>query len=192
MKRWMNCFLYAGMMLVFSHAHGALSYTSGHADIGLGFYDGELEFHFHAESAWIGGIPGVSGEFEPDDILIVVPDHAAVLRPDGSEWGFTGTGAGMPVWVLPQHHHHDEGDHDEIPFLGLGTEEIPLGVLLNDTVTLRASSVNGPGHFSLWQMDAFGMPVVYISTFDPASANELTLPAGLHGLQLGIFGSGPV
>ncbi len=181
MKCWMYCFLYAGMMLVFSNAQGALLYTSGHADIGLGFHDGGPEFHFHAEDACIGGVPDVSGEFEPDAVLIVVPDHAVLLRPDGSEWNFVGTGAGMPLWVLPQHHHHGDGGHEEIPLLGLGTEEIPLELLLNDTVAIRAAVVNGPGHFSLWQMDAFGMPVVYVSTFDPASAYELVVRAGLHG-----------
>lgn len=181
MKRWMNCLFCVGFAWIFSNAQGALTYTAGHADIGLGFHDGRLEFHFHAEGACLGGVSGVSGEFEPDDIWIVVPDHAAVLRPDGSEWAFTGTNTGMPIWILPQHHHHEDGGHEEIPFLGLSAQEIPLGVWLNNTVTLRVGTVNGPGDFSLWQMDAFGMPVVYISTFDPASASELILSAGLHG-----------
>lgn len=183
MKCWMYCFLYAGMMLVFSNAQGALLYTSGHADIGLGFHDGGPEFHFHAEDACIGGVPDVSGEFEPDAILVVVPDHVMTILSGGSSWAFTGTTAGSPIWILPQHHGADGHGHEDedMPFLGIGTEEIPSGLFVGNQVSLTLGSISGPGHFSLWQTDPFGEPIVYMSSFDPASANVLVLPVGLHG-----------
>lgn len=184
MKRSLYIF---SCMLVFSIASpslAALSYSGGHADIGVAYEDGALNLHFHAEGADIGGLEDVSGEYHPDEITILIPDHALTVRQDGPQWAFTGNAAGQALWVLPQTHSHShtEDHHDhEVPFLGIGAEELPTGLFQGDQVTMTLLSVSGPGDFSLWTADAFGLPTAYMSSFDPASATALALAAGLHG-----------
>jgi surface-anchored protein len=170
--------------MITSPASAAITYTGGHADVGVNYDEGQWEFHFHAEGADIDGLHDVHGEFAPDEIVIRVPNHALGLCPAGAQWNFLGVAAGQPLWSLPQHAHDhgqdDDDDHD-MPFLGIGAEELAAGIFVNDQVTLTLAAVVGPGHFSLWQTDSFGDPVVYMSTADPDSTVPLLLTAGAHG-----------
>ncbi|MHC5060409.1 MAG: choice-of-anchor M domain-containing protein [Planctomycetota bacterium] len=166
----------------------AVHYTVGHADVGINYEEGAWDLHIHAEGADIGGLEDVDGEFEPDAIITVIPDHAEHIRETGSQWDFIGVAAGQPLWRLPQH-ENDGGDHSghdhEIPFLGIGTHELASDIFVDDKITLSLVSASffgsGPGHFSLWNTDEFNQTVVYMSSFDPSVETDLNLYAGLHG-----------
>ena len=119
-------------------------FTGGHADIGMAEEDG-LALHFHAEGATINGINGVEAEYEPDKIVISIPDTAK----NGS------------LWILPQSHEH------KVPFLGIGTGEADSGKYENDTINftlLSMTSAPTGGNFSLWQTDAFNKEIIFMST----------------------------
>jgi len=82
---------------------------------------------------------------------------------------------GAPVWILPQ--SHKEGLLD----LGLGTEGIEAGVMLDDEVRLELSRFRGPGEFFLYLVDGFGVPTVFFDTRDGIGATDVhTLMAGSH------------
>ncbi len=125
-------------------------YTDGHADIGIVFEGGELEFVVESEgTAVIGGVPNVPAgtEFDPADINIVVSNNAVAPRPAGAVWDTVGNNAGDPTWIIPE---NDPGLGLDIPWLGVATEEIPLNTFVNDEITLTFEGATGPGTVTFW------------------------------------------
>lgn len=149
-------------------------YLAEHGDFGIGLEDGQLDLHIHLHAGTI-----VDGEplaedtvFEPSQLIVVATHEAIQSRPAGEVWHATGADANEPLWVLPQH------EREGLPAFGVSTEEIDVGMLVDDVVTLELRYSQGPGDVSLWADDAFGQPSFLLSTH----AQKLggTLPAGLH------------
>ncbi len=158
-----------------------LVYTSGHADIGLGYADGDLELHWHfSDEAVVGGqtIGGGEKEFGPDEIAARVPSHRERTRPAGSQWDFTGTTAGGKLWVLPI------AEDPSAPFLGWATDELTPSDWQSITWSMTDWSIPTGGAFSLWDLDEFGGPQARFSTANPASTMaDNTFPAILGSHQ---------
>ena len=155
--------------LTFSLQAVTVDYTAGHADMGLAEGTG-LELHLHAENATIDGTSGVEGEYEPDEVIIVVPNSTMFARPAGTQWDKIGNASGENTWRLPQ------SQQTGVPFLGIGAEEASLGTYVDNEITLTLLSMTGPasGEFSMWQTDGFGTPTFFMSTSD-AGADSIVI-----------------
>lgn len=153
---------------------------TGHADIGLAYEDGAWDLHVHDETN--------DTEYEPGGALLFVGPDAKTVQPAGSQWEFLGAGAGNDLWVLPQN------QNPNLLFLGVGTEEVEPGAFasyletdprVNATaawVRLTLRDVRGPGEFSVFQTDAFGNPIVWMSTADNGITDDdsLFISVGSH------------
>jgi len=158
---------------------GAAYYTSGHADIGLG-EGNEVKLHLHAHSGAIfdGSPLQDDTEFEPDEVIIVVPNTTQFSRPSGAAWDFLGNAAGAATWRLPA--SAAAATAENAPFLGIGAEDVDLGVFVDNTLTLTLVAVNGPGHFSLYKV-SLGTPTAYMASSDGiTAADAITAAAGSH------------
>ena len=147
-------------------------YTDGHADIGVD-YDGTLNLHFHAHAgATINGVDiPADEEFEPTDVVTIVPGPAQP-RPVGAAFDFIGVGAGAPLWRLPQ------SPQAGVPFLGIASEELDPADWTGEMTWSLLSVVAPPGgEFSLWK-STIGGPVVELSTAD--GILSFTDPIGSH------------
>ena len=167
------------LMISISPAGAAYYYTSGHADIGLG-EGSEVELHLHAHSgAIIDGSPLTDDtEFEPDEVIIVVPNTTQFSRPAGSAWDFLGNAAGAPTWRLPS--SNASATAENAPFLGIGAEEVDLGAFVNNQLTLALVAVDGPGYFSLYKV-SLGTPTAYMASSDGIDGSDkITVNAGGH------------
>lgn len=155
--------------LAVSAAEAALVYTSGHADLGVAYEGGELDFHLHAEGATVGGVDVDDGEYAADEVVILVSPAAMLTVP--VDFAPLGVAAGETIWVLP------ETENPVLPFLGLATEELSSGDWGNITFTLGGvTSPSGAGHFALWQTGSFGSILLRMSTADPGEDGVTMLP----------------
>lgn len=137
-----------------------------HIDLGIGFEDNSFDLHLHDEDAEV--------EYDPREAALVVGEAALANRAMGSEFDFIGVAAGQPIYVLPQ------VEDVELPFLGVGAEEIGSGVFQSDSIELRLKSVAGPGQFSLWQ-SGVNTPTVSMASADGISESDRVLViAGGH------------
>jgi surface-anchored protein len=162
MKKAAVCSLLSAIALSLNGA----TLVTGHVDLGIGYADGVWDLHVH------DGVNDI--EFEPDDVVLQVGESAKTTVPGTAGFAFLGN-AGDPIWILPQAHNHS------LLFLGIAAEEIDSGVFQNNQVALSLKAVSGPGHFSLYQTDGFGSPVVFINTRDGIDANDyFTLSVGSH------------
>jgi surface-anchored protein len=127
-------------------------FSEGHGDIGFGYHDGELHPHVHLH----GG-----GEFEPDEITILVP---GTVYTDDVEDGLSafreipqslGLAAGAKFWNL--YANGELADETKSPYLGLSAEEIPDDVLVDDQITIELTDFSGPGEFTLWASSGIEM-----------------------------------
>ncbi|WP_083434850.1 choice-of-anchor M domain-containing protein [Rhodopirellula islandica] len=142
-------------------------YSSGHADIGLAYEDGELNLHYHfGGGAVLNGVAlAAEAEFNPtnDGVYVRVPNTSSASFtsvPSGLE--FTGMNPdGTPAidfWVLPQ------VTTAGVPFLGFGTGELNsadwdnnLSFRLTDVqFTPQGDGVAGQGYFSVYQPGSTG------------------------------------
>lgn len=169
-----------GIGLCLAVQHSALAdirFSSGHGDIGVGYSGpGALELHWHMEEgAVVGGnnIPAGGSEFEPSEVFAWVPTSSSFLRDASSSWNFIGNAAGETTFFLP------ETDTPGVIFLGFGSEELTAGDWFSTNLSWNISSFSGPGHFSMYNLDGLGNPVVAASTFN--SALEFTTVLGDHG-----------
>lgn len=108
---------------------------------------------------------------ELDHVEIVVGPKAVQFSSFGAAWSFLG-GADRYIYVLPQ------SEITGLPFLGLNSEELN-GEDFAAAPTLTLTSVEGPGDFFLYQVDAFGQPLVVMNSADSGD-NSYSLPLGTH------------
>jgi surface-anchored protein len=140
--------------------------TTGHTDVGVNYEDDAWDLHVHAEALGL--------EYEPDGVWLKVMPTARTTVPSAPAYGFLGA-AGSSIWVLPAIQRPD------LLFLGFGTEELASGIFANNAVTLALKSVEGPGHFIVYQVDAFGSPIVFYNSRDGLDTNDVrTLLGGGH------------
>lgn len=146
-----------------------VEYSAGHADIGVAYEAGELHLHYHFGSgAVLDGAPlAGEAEYDPDEIYVRVADS----RKFTLDRGALGLGVGLgDVWVLPQ------SNVAGVPFLGIATEEVPLGI---GSIRFSLTGMTGPGEFSLGQ---FGLPnSIYWDSFDGIdSSDQFSMAAEQH------------
>ncbi|MGI9242009.1 MAG: choice-of-anchor M domain-containing protein [Verrucomicrobiales bacterium] len=161
-------------------------FTAEHGDVfAVGYEGGELEPHVHIEGGFVNGVFVDDDEYEPDDIVTVVPqssfDYISGVggRPAGSEWDPIGVASGAGFYFLPQVDGGPGGaDALGAPFAGIGTEELDAGDW-STPISIQLVSVSGPGNFSFWQ-DGFS-PAFFMSSADGIDGSDVyTQPAGGH------------
>jgi surface-anchored protein len=155
-------------------------FTIEHVDLGLAEGTG-LGLHWHDEDNGL--------EYAPHEaVAFIDPVEAKLVRPAGSTWDFLGMSAGQDVWILPQ------TANPSLPFLGVGAEDAAPGTfdlwnpgdlrgasLLARWLELSLVSFSGPGAFSIYTTNGFGVPTVWMSTFaTPGQGNALFVPEGGH------------
>ncbi len=158
----------AASLLTGGHIDGpAFGYVSN-ADFALDpLLTQGFEPHFHneggADGAVVDGVVQVDeSEFEPGDLIVVVP-----------ELSVTTVNSTSYFW-LPE--TEQAAADNGAPFLGIGLEELTASDWVGSTVSLKLLSITGPGDFLLWQDGGLGGANVF---FDGAG-DTMTLTAGSH------------
>ena len=128
-----------------------------------------FEPHFHNEGGPDGAIiDGVrqetESEFEPGDLTVVV--------------GLTSTTTlgGTSYYWLPE--TETAAATNNVPFLGIGLEELAAADWSGGIVTITLLNHFGPGEFRLWQDDGFGGAIDFIDT--DGGAMSFNIAAGTH------------
>lgn len=149
-----------------AHATGTVTTLSqGHVDVfGVAHEDGDLRLHVHAED--------LGAEFEPHEVNLVVTRDARTAVPADPAYAFLGA-PGAPVWILPQ------TEDPNLLFAGLAADEVPVGIFVDDTVTVSVVAVLAPGGFSIFTNDATGAPVKLVDSQD-GLPDRVGLTAGDH------------
>ena len=149
-------------------------YLAEHGDFDIGFADGQLHLRIHLHAGTIVDGEPLAKEtvFDPGQLIVVATEEAEIPRPAGELWEPTGAEPNDALWVLPQI------GREHVPAFGLATEEIDPGFFVDDTVVLSLRYLNGPGDFSLWQSDAFGIPTFLFSSH--ANLVAAGVPVGRH------------
>lgn len=147
--------------------------TGGHIDgPAFGYATvGGFEPHFHNE----GGPDGVmingvreenATEYEADELVVFVnPTSTTSL-------------GGTSYYWLPE--TETAAAANNVPFVGLGLEELTLSEWVGGTVSLTLLSITGPGQFRLWQDDGFGGAIDYIDTDNSLLAFNLAPGSHTH------------
>lgn len=137
--------------------------SEGHVDvIGIAYEAGELELHVHDEET--------DTEYAPGEVLLKADNEAKTTVPAG--YDFIGA-PGTKAWILP------DTEVEGLLFAGIGTEEIALGDLVGDSVTLTVHDAEGRGDVALYNVDDFGNPEVRFDSNDGAGSWEVA--AASHG-----------
>jgi surface-anchored protein len=169
----------------FRSASAQSIYTSGHADVGVGYDDiaEEFEPHWHTGvGAVVDGVSqGADAEFAPVDLIARTTATRTTPSGGGGLAGLLGVPDGTSIWVL--------GSTTYQPNLGFGTEELdPLDWTTPITITfdpLSSTMPSGTAQFGLYTTNLAGTSVVdrLFSTFDPLDTdfgNALDINAGDH------------
>jgi surface-anchored protein len=165
----------AVVVLCQTPARAQVVLTAGHADIGLGFGNGQWNLHVHDEDNGVeyapSGAPGATNW-----ALLQVGQSARTSRPPGTQWNFLGAPAGGNVWILPQ------TQNPSLLFLGVAAEiEPPDAFSSQITLTLKALFGPAGANFSVWTTDQFGNPTARMASFDGiTAADSLAVPIGGH------------
>lgn len=108
--------------------------------------------------------------YASNQCAVVCPESMKFLLPPGTPLG----NEGDPLWILPQN------PYPNTPYVGVSSEAIPPGAF-QDPLTIELKQINGPGHFLLWQADAWGNFLIRMDTRDGIGDNDrLTIPVGGH------------
>lgn len=144
----------------------AATLTSGHVDfIGIGYLNGELEPHSHAEAgAVVDGMPlGSDTEYEAGELA--VQTFTTTTRASDPAWAPIGVADGESFWLFSPTSNPGQ------PYVGIGAEELVPEDWTGLTVTLTGMSGPAGGHFSLWQENA-GVPTFFMSTLGGISSAD--------------------
>lgn len=157
-------------------------YTSGHADVGVGYHDGDLEPHWHTHSgAVVNGVPqGVDGEYEPAELIARTTATRPTPSGGGGLSGLLGVPDGTQVWAM--------GSTTYQPNLGWGAEELdPAEWTGTITVTFNPNASTLPlnAAFGLFTTNLAGTNVVdrifsSVSAAATDANNTLQLTPGDH------------
>lgn len=161
-------------------------WTAGHGDIGIGYDAGEFDPHWHLgeddEPVVVNGVTlqdPLGFEYATGDLIAQIGFGQSQTRPAGTNWDFLGVSAGQPVWIFPK--VADPG----IPFVGFGMEEL-LPADWDGPITLTLTGIAGTGvtaggSFSVYDVDGFGDPIVYMASANGISgADSYAQAAGTH------------
>lgn len=161
-------------------------YTGGHGDLGLGDGDAlELHLHCHAGAMVDGVLLAADQEFNPADAVIVVPESTKdyIHSQGGADPTVAdnlGLGIGENYWFLPQSEIGAGGAAAlHSPFLGIGAEDMNLGVFEGDIIDLTLLAMSGPAGGQVG-MDQSG--TWFMTTKDGISSDDKIegFPVGGH------------
>ena len=167
--------LFLGTLLSTGLSSAAVSvYTEGHADLGVAYEGGFLNFHFHGEGAVVDGIEVGDQEYDPADIIITGGPTAELVLPENFDMPGLGKSAGETIFVLPW------TQEDGLPYLGTSSEELNPGEWTGGiTFTLgNVVSPSGGGEFAMWRYGPFGNVILDVSSLSGPDA--VTTSTGSH------------
>ncbi len=136
-------------------------FTTEHIDFGLDYINGKWDLASEEGTA----------NYHPEATLHYVGPNALTNRPAGSQWDFIGP-AGAQVYILPQN------QNTSLLYLGIAAEDTPTGTFAayvesdprlpssaQRWITGEVLAVRGPegARFSMWQTNAFGAPIPWVS-----------------------------
>lgn len=156
-----------GSGLVLSGTRAQTVLSAGHTDIGLAYEDGAWDLHVHSHES--------DTEYAPDEAILRLDLSSARPIPAGASYSFLGA-AGSTFYVLPQ------VQEPSLLFLGLAAEEIAPGDFTGDTLRMTLKSVSGPGNFSLYLVDGFGVATAHMNSGNGIddSTDFYNVTAGSH------------
>jgi surface-anchored protein len=145
---------------------------------------GAFANHVHLQIAWrqdtlvLEVYDFEAGAFPSDAFPFVIGNAGMHLIPPAPAFAFLGD-AGATFFTLPQ------DERPGLPFLGIGVDNIPAGTFAGNQAFLRLVNVTGPGHFALYQVDAFGQPTLEMNTRDgiDSGMDRVTVAPGGHEHQ---------
>lgn len=157
--------LLLGLSLLAVPAVAQYQYTTGHADLGIGYEDGEFNPHWHIEDTY---------EYAPDEAVAVV--SATLSSPAGAAAAL-GVADGSTIWVC--------GKAAYQPNLGFGAEELVPSDWVGGSITLTLTAWSGPGNVAIFSTNMSNTAVVdtIFSTYNAAATldgNTLEMFAGDH------------
>jgi surface-anchored protein len=153
-----------------SAASAAVSISSDHVDVGIGWDGTALDPHWHQEDLGL--------EYAPDEAYVV--GNLPAIATTGSP------GFGIPnsFYAFP------EVKNLALPFLGIGAEEVATGVFTDDKLTLKLTGLTGPAgsRFWLYRTDA-GNPLGGSELLLDSSdlSKSFAILAGSHGHAVWAF-----
>lgn len=120
----------------------------GHVDaLDVHLSDGELELLLKDDTS---SPPVVR---DPAEVVLQALPESVTEVPDDPRYAFLGEPADL-IWVLPQSQDPD------LLWPGWSTERISAGALEDDQVTFTLEDVDRPGFVSIFNVNAFGDPVI--------------------------------
>ena len=140
--------------------------------------------HVHLQVAWQSNALVLeiydfeAGSFPSDAFPFVIGNAGMNLIPAAPSFAFLGE-ADATFFALPQ------DENPNLPFLGIGVDNVPAGTFTGNHVNLRLVSISGPGHFALYQVNAFGQPTAQMNSRDGMApdSDRLVLAPGTHEHQ---------
>ncbi len=154
--------------------------TTEHSDMRVGYTSG---------GGWTYTIgEDLQGIMPPDEALLYVGNNAALARPAGSDWDFTGVASGDDLYFGGQ------VQQDGHLYLGAAAYDVDLSLVATTDISAASKGrqggnikwvkfsllgvehtnpdgTAGTGSFSIWSSGSFGAPTVLVSSYDDGVAN---------------------
>lgn len=149
-------------------AHAApVTLTAGHVDVfDIDYTGGVLSLDL------LDATGTTDVERAPADVVLQVPAAAKVTVPSGSSWSFLGA-PGDTAWVLPQ------SQNSALLFAGWNALNVPAGAVQLNSLSLKLTSVAGPGRFVVYTTGSFGTPSKLFDSGD-GLPDTRAVTAGTH------------
>ena len=138
--------------------------TTGEVDIEVEFEDDNFELILIAEES--------GQEYEASEVVLFASRESWDAVPENEMFEFLGEPWDL-VAILPQN------EDEDLLFLGLASDELEAGVFEGDQVQIQLVSLNGPGDFTLYTVDTFGVPMPLLSSTDD-NLKSIDMPVGGH------------
>lgn len=141
--------------------------STGHVDVlDVELHGDHFHIHVHHEA------DGEETLYDPSDVVLQALPESETAVPDDERFSFLGE-PGAPVWVLPQTQNPD------LLFAGLSAEDVAPGATEGDIVRFELIDLQGPGDFSVFDVDANGAPVIRFDSGD-GEPDVTEISAGSH------------
>lgn len=139
-------------LLTTGTAHAAVTISSGHVDaIDVDWTGSTLTLDLRDSTV----SPAV--DHDPSTVTLNAVSASKSTVPAGSAYSFLGT-QGATFWVLPQN------QVSGILWPGFNTGDVPSGVLLNNSMSVKLVSVTGPADFSVYTTGFGGSVTVWFDS----------------------------
>jgi surface-anchored protein len=142
--------------------------TTGHIDALDIDYDGTnltLDIRDH-------NVSPINDDVSPASVELHAVPASQTAVPSNPGFAFLGP-PGSPMWVLPQ------AQKTGVLWPGWDTNDVPVGALQDDRVTVRLVGATGPGQFALYTV-SLGTPTVLLNSAD-GLPDAHVIRRGTHG-----------